>query len=221
MKIIKRTSFDEFYLANEDVAKTSPMRTHYDSPNPLERTLWTNKKKIIKKILAPLPITNILDAGCGDGRLIDEIDKQVAYTGIDISPTQITEAKKYIKKIKRKNVTLIKGDVTKMPFKANAFDAALACDIVEHVLSPQTLFKELKRVVKKNGYIIFGIPNEDLWEFARLLQLKFPLHSPDHIHAIYPSDIEQVFPVIEKKISLPIPFSSRLSLINVFLVKNV
>lgn len=220
MKLLKKTTFDEFYKVNENVAKRSPMRTHYDSPNPLERTLWAKKKEIIKRILQELSIKTIADVGCGDGRLIDIIPKQVSYTGIDISPTQIKEANIYIKKNGRKQAVFIIGDATNMPFDANTFDAALACDIVEHVLSPDQLFKELKRIVKKNGFIIFGIPNEDLWELARLLLLKFPLRSPDHIHAIYPQDIEQAFPKILRKFFLPISFSSRLSLIHVFLVKN-
>lgn len=220
MKILKKTAFDDFYSINEYIAKTSPMRTHYDSPNPLEKTLWGMKKKQIKTLLSVLPIRSIIDVGCGDGRLIDAIPSHVNYTGIDISPTQIEEARKYIEQKKQNKVSLVLGDVMKIPFSTNSFDVALACDIVEHVLYPVALFKELRRVVKKDGYIIFGIPNEDLWELARLVFFKFPLRSPDHIHAIYPEDIEQAFPHILKKIFLPVPFSSKLSLIQVFLAKN-
>lgn len=220
MKILKKTAFDEFYSINEYVAKTSPMRTHYDSPNPLEKMLWKKKKEIIGQILQNLSVKTIIDVGCGDGRLIDIMPPRIIYTGIDISPTQIKEAKKYIRQKKQNKASILLGDVTKMPFSTNSFDAALACDIVEHVLYPVTLFNELRRVVKKDGYIIFGIPNEDLWELARLLLFKFPLRSPDHIHAIYPKDIEKAFPHILKKIFLPIPFSSKLSLIQVFLAKN-
>lgn len=219
MKLLKKTNFEDFYSINEDVAKNSPMRTHYDSSNPLERNLWRKKKETIQKILKNLPIKTIVDVGCGDGRLIDIIPTNISYTGVDISPTQTKEAKKYSIKQKKK-VEILIGDVTKMPFPSDSFDAALACDIVEHVLSPQKLFDELKRVVKKEGHIVFGIPNEDLWEFARLLLLKFPVRSPDHIHAIYPEDIKQAFPHVEKKIFIPIPFSSHLSLIHVFLVRN-
>lgn len=221
MKILKKTAFDDFYNINEYVAKTSPMRTHYDSPNPLEKTLWAKKKETIKYILQKLPIKTIIDVGCGDGRLIDIMPPNIIYTGIDISPTQISEARKYIKQKKQNKATVLLGDVMKMPFLQSSFDVALACDIVEHVLSPENLFKELRRVVRNNGYIVFGIPNENLWEIVRLIFLKFPLRSPDHINAIYPTDIENEFPHILKKIFLPFPFSSKLSLIQVFLVKNV
>lgn len=220
MKILKKTTFGEFYAVNEQVVKTSPMRTHYDSPNPLERILWAKKKEKIKIILKDLPIKTIIDVGCGDGRLIDSINKNVIYTGIDISSVQLSEAQKYAKKIDRKNTNFVKGDATKLPFKKNSFDAALACDIVEHVISPQDLFEELKRVVKPNGYIVFGIPNESLWELARFILLKFPLRSPDHLHAIYLSDIQKSFNHILKISYLPIPFYWRLSLIHIFLVKN-
>src|SRR5205085_7328119 len=107
MKILKKTTFNDFYNVNEFVAKTSPMRTHYDSPNPLERKLWRQKKQTVKEILNNLSISSLVDVGCGDGRLIDVIKSTVAYTGIDISPTQIAEAKKYMKKIKRENTNLV------------------------------------------------------------------------------------------------------------------
>lgn len=112
------------------------------------------------------------------------------------------------------------GDILKLKMKNGSFDAALLCDVVEHVLEPEKLFKEVKRIVKKDGYIIISLPNETLWQLMRLLLLRFPLHSPDHIHAFIPSDIQKVFKKIERKRYIPVPFSSHLSLIQIFVIKN-
>ena len=38
----------EFFKINELVAKTSPMRSHYNSTNLVERWLWSQKKRVIK-----------------------------------------------------------------------------------------------------------------------------------------------------------------------------
>ena len=220
-KKLRDITVEEFIKVNEFVAHTSPMRSHYNSSNPLERWVWRQKKRKIQAFLEEIKIRSIVDLGCGDGGLIEIIDSTIFYTGIDISPTQLSFTKNYIKTIGRKNAVVKEGDVTVLDFSDSEFDAALACDIVEHVLSPEKLFKEIKRIVKKDGYIIFGIPNEVMWEVARALTLKFPLRSPDHIHAIFTDDIKRNFPMVLKEVALPFPLLKGLSLINVFLVKNV
>lgn len=222
VKILQKMSRKEFFRINEKVAQASPMSTHYHSSNPFERCLWKLKKQHIKKLLRELVIKNIIDFGCGDGGLIELIPPKVHYTGVDISPTQIHSAKKRIKEISKNNSRILQGDITELKdIKDDSFDAALVCDVVEHVLSPDKLFTEIKRVIKKDGYIIFSIPNEFLLELTRALLFRFPLRSPDHIYAVFPTDIKKNFPSILKRVFLPIRFSSHLSLINIFLVKNI
>lgn len=221
VRILKSVSFKEFIRVNEEIAKTSPMRCHYSSSNPLERWLWSSKKKVIRNLLSRLHIKTIIDLGCGDAGLLELIDKKVYYTGIDVSPTQVEYTKQQIKKMERYNGNVYKGDILNLEFKDNTFDAALVCDVAEHVLSVELLFKEVKRVVKKNGYILFSIPNEMLWEIARALFMKFPLRSPDHINAVFPIDIQREFPSIVEQVYLPVRFSPHLSLIHIFLVRNV
>jgi ubiquinone/menaquinone biosynthesis C-methylase UbiE len=220
MKNLKKIGYKEFIKVNEFVANTSPMMTHYHSNNPLERKLWRKKKNIIKDLFNDISPKNILDLGCGDGGLIDIIPPNVAYHGIDISPTQIALARKHIKKIGRKNATIEEGDILDLKIKSNSYDAILLCDVIEHVLDPDKLLREAKRITKDGGYIILGIPNESLWELTRLALLRFPLRSPDHINAIYPSDIYMQFRTVLKKVFIPMPFSSHLSLIHIYLVKN-
>lgn len=221
MKSIKHISFEEFYKINEHVARTSPMRTHYESKNLFERWLWEQKKIFLRSTYFNIKKSSLIDLGCGDGRLIDCIDKSTKYTGIDISPTQISAAKKYIQSIKRKNAIVVIGDVLNLPYKDNTFDYALACDVVEHVLDPLKLFEEVRRVVKKEGYIIFSIPNERLWQASRAVLFRFPLHSPDHLSEISISDIKKRFPKVVMEKHIPISFSSNLSLINILMVQNI
>ncbi len=220
VKKLLDTNFEKFYKVNEYVAQTSPMRTHYHSSNPAERWLWNQKKKHIENIFKKLLIKNVVDLGCGDVEMLDVIPKKIDYTGIDISPTQIAYARKKIKKIGRKNTKVKIGDVLNSDFKSNTFDAALLCDIVEHVLDPERLFNETKKLVKKNGHIIISIPNEFMWKTIRAMLCRYPLRSPDHIHSIKPIDIKSFFKT-ESQISLPLPFSSQFSLINIFYIKNV
>lgn len=221
VKILKKINYEEFYKTNEYVASSSPMSSHYNSSNPIERWIWKQKKDYIKEIINSLPIKNIIDFGCGDGGILDIIKNDLNYTGIDISPTQIKLAKEKMRELNKKNVTLHVGNVLELNSSDNSFDAAMSCDVVEHVLSVKKIFEQLKRVVKKDGYIIISIPNEILWEIARGILLKFPLRSPDHLNAIFPNDIYENFPKVIKEKHIPINISSAVSLINIFLIKNV
>lgn len=221
IKILKRPSFNEFYQINEYVAKTSPMHTHYHSTNPFEKWLWQQKKVSIKSFLKKLDIKTVLDLGCGDAGMLDSIDKHVNYTGIDISPTQLEYANKYAKKIKRNNIRLILGDILNLKeIKNSSYDVTIVCDVVEHVLNPQKLLRESKRVTKKGGFIIFSIPNEYMLELTRALLLRFPLRSPDHINALSPKDIEDIFPKVIAQKNIPLKFSSSLSLIRLLFVQK-
>lgn len=220
-KKIRKTTFDEFYKVNEFVAKTSPMMTHYRSPNPIERWLWAQKKNKIRKILKDINIKNLVDLGCGDAGMLELVPELVKYHGIDISPTQISYANKTLKVSKRKNARVSLDDILKLKIKDNSFDAALMCDVIEHVLEPQILLKEARRIVKKDGCIIVSVPHEFLWLMMRALLMRFPLHSPDHLHEIEPKDIKASFKKIEKEFHIPLPFSPKLSLIHIFLIKNV
>ncbi|MDO8638853.1 MAG: class I SAM-dependent methyltransferase [Candidatus Daviesbacteria bacterium] len=220
VKILKKTTFKKFYAVNEYVAKTTPMHTHYHSQNPLEKWLWQKKKSLIKKSLSELNIKNIIDLGCGDGGLLELVKKNIKYTGIDISPTQVKFSLDQIKKIEYKNAKVYIGDITNLKFANNTFDAALVCDVVEHIISPEKLFSELKRVIKKDGYIIFSIPNEIFLQSVRALLLKFPLRSPDHINSVSPLDIKQNFPKILKEFYVPLNFSFKLSLIGILVAQN-
>lgn len=221
VKLLKKTTFKDFYSVNEFVARTTPMRVHYLSSNFIERWLWSKKKQVIKYYLDNLKIKRIVDIGCGDTMLIDLVNPKIDYTGVDISPTQVRYARKKIKKIGRKNAKVYKDDVLALKSLGNnKFDAALACDVAEHVLDPNKLFKKLKDATKKGGHIIICIPNEPLWQLARLFLFRFPLRSPDHLYSISAKDIEENFPNVVEKDFIPIKFSSKLSLIRVFLIKN-
>lgn len=221
MKLLEKRSKKKFYEINEWVAKFSPMRTHYHSDSFLERNIWGKKKQVVKEILDSIKHESVVDIGCGDGGLFGLIKKNSRYTGVDISPTQLKAFRSSLKLASNSMPVLIKADVSSLPLKDNSFDVAIVCDVLEHVIAPLVVMREIKRVVKKGGYIIIGIPNENLLELVRLIALRFPLRSPDHIYAIYPSDIKKHFPNILKRVGVPFNlFISELNLLNIFLVKN-
>ena len=62
------------------------------------------------------------------------------------------------------------GDVTDINFPENYFDMVFLGETIEHVYDIAKCFKEIKRVLKPNGYVAITTPNLAAW-FNRLLLL--------------------------------------------------
>ena len=53
----------------------------------------------------------------------------------------------------------IEHDLTKpLPFKDEVFDTIILSDVLEHLPHPETLFKEMSRVLSREGKIIMNVP---------------------------------------------------------------
>ncbi len=88
----------------------------------------------------------LLDVGCGTGELVRALRKLgVDAKGVEISQDALDLAKEEVKPF------LVYGDVTKIPFKENAFDMVVSFDVLEHLerskLKQAT--KESVRVARK------------------------------------------------------------------------
>lgn len=97
----------------------------------------------------------IIDCGCGegyyDGRLAEYLDKlKIDYTvyGFDISKEAVRFASS-----KYKNIHFAVASCFDMPVISNSFDIAL------NIFAPMTE-KELHRVLKKDGYMIYAVPGK-------------------------------------------------------------
>jgi ubiquinone/menaquinone biosynthesis C-methylase UbiE len=97
----------------------------------------------------------ILDLGCGTGIYTKILKKKGAKVqGIDISPKMIEFAKQYVK-----GVDFKVGSAYKLPYKSGTFDIVLASLVVHYFGNLDKAFKEIRRVLKKNGVFIFSSDN--------------------------------------------------------------
>lgn len=222
MKHLTTPSFQTFYSTNEMVARSSPMRTHYWSKNIIERAIWQSKLTVVQQLLETISYQHVLDVGCGDGELLRSIRPESHYTGIDISPTQIAYIKSHMKTFRHIHtgtISLLRSDAVPLPFPSRSFDLVLACDVLEHVLDPLRLIADIKRVLKPKGFALFSIPNEPLWQIMRVMALRWPPRSPDHVSFIESSDITNQFQHIVHKTFLPFAIPG-INLLTILLVKK-
>ncbi len=130
-----------------------------------------NKIPSFRKIKSLLNIQKgekLLDAGCGDGHLLNYFCKNsggIGY-GIDSSEVAIKLAKKKYTKLK-----FSKQDLKKLKFEDNYFDKIVSYNVIEHIKEQDDVMEELKRVLKKDGILVIGtvIRNSLCWKLYQLL----------------------------------------------------
>ena len=94
----------------------------------------------------------ILEVGCGIGKtthFLVEKYNNVSITAIDYDKEQIDIANKNKKSIK---IKFMQSDATKLKFKSSYFDYVIETNVLHHVKEYTKAIKEIKRVLKNNGY---------------------------------------------------------------------
>lgn len=126
--------------------------------------LWPGLKPFIKKVKSN---HKVLDLGCGHGRILNYLPKQLNYTGIDFSDKWLNQARQSFP-----DQTFIQSDLTQPQAYKNLdkFNVILLIALIHHLpKKSQQLFvlKQAKKHLKKDGFIILST-----W---RLLRPKFAL----------------------------------------------
>jgi len=105
------------------------------------------------------PPLKILEAGCGLGRwVIPLAEKGYDVTGIELEEEAI---KIIIKNYNSTNMTLVHGDVFKMPFTDKSFDIVISLGVLEHFEKPEIQKEaiiEHLRVLKDEGVFLITVP---------------------------------------------------------------
>jgi SAM-dependent methyltransferase len=105
------------------------------------------KLEAVRAWLDPLPRSmRVLDAGCGEGVLVDEYADRLAIEGVDPNYS---------------SARVRTGSLTSLPYPNDTFDRALCLDVLEHLTfdeQPRAL-AELQRVLRPGGELLVSVPN--------------------------------------------------------------
>lgn len=105
------------------------------------------KLEAVRRWLDRLPATTrVLDAGCGEGVLVEEYASRLKIEGLDENYS---------------SATVRAGSLTALPYPGESFDRALCLDVLEHLTfdeQPRAI-AELHRVLKAGGELLVSVPN--------------------------------------------------------------
>ena len=93
----------------------------------------------------------VLDVGCGEGQVARAAaDRGLAVVGVDPAWTQVAEATR-----RGGGPRYLCASATRLPVRAAAIDAAVACLVFEHIEDVDTALDEVARVVRPGGRFLF------------------------------------------------------------------
>ncbi|AOY82110.1 class I SAM-dependent methyltransferase [Moorena producens JHB] len=121
-----------------------------------------------KRLLEYLELSNqpnVLDLGCGTGRLLNRLAKEfptLTGIGLDLSTEMLRQARQQNQY--RERVIYKKGNAESLPFAEGQFELVLNCISFLHYQNPQQVFLEVNRVLSSQGrfYLIDNTANEDV-----------------------------------------------------------
>lgn len=127
---------------------------------------------------------SILDVGCASGWFLSCVKK--VYPRADCHGVDVyKEGIKYgVKKYPKLHLKV--GDAHALPYKVGTFDVVVCTEVLEHVEDPQSVLKEIKRVLKKNGILVVELDSGSIlfsivWYLWRLSKGSVWNHS--HLHS--------------------------------------
>ena len=176
-------------------------REHYDA-------IWTRKTDLAG-VGAIRPGTRIdvaarligtghtlVDIGCGRGTLAALVrDRFARVVGVEFSAVAVARAREA-----GARPIVADLDHPTLPVRDASADAVTCLDVIEHVLDPRRLMREIARVLAPGGRAVVTTPNIQFWRHIwSIVRGSFPRTSTDpegwdggHIHYFTFGDLERL-----------------------------
>ncbi len=91
--------------------------------------------------------TKLLEAGCGTGLLLNRMRQHAGSTvGVDLSRGMLSKAR-------QRNLDVVQGSVTALPFADAAFDLVCSFKVLAHVEAIEQALAEMTRVLRPGGIL--------------------------------------------------------------------
>ena len=161
-----------------DVSWVSTNHNKHTTGNWLYRKHLESFLDQMYRMLASTEPATVLDAGCGEGFVVDYLarrDADLRIVGVDLSAAAVDYAQAHFGDRARFRT----GSVYKLPFSDRSFDTVLCSEVLEHLDDPDRAVEELKRVARKA--VLITVPHEPYFQWLNSLGRRLGIN-PDAGH---------------------------------------
>lgn len=146
----------------------------------------------ISRVVRELGAEKILDIGCGDGRLARAIRSKcpdAVVHGCDLSAAALARSAG----LDRQYAVDLNSEG--LPESGASFDLVVASEVIEHLIHPDLVLTECRRVLRPNSHVIVTVPNVAFWRFRlQALRGQVPSVTADerHLHSYNAALLERL-----------------------------
>ena len=121
-----------------------------------ERHWWYRGRRLIVRAeldrLGHWNGVRVLDAGCGSGRMLQELVDYGEVSGVELDPDAAAVA------ASRGWGEVWVGRLEELPWEPGTFDLITCLDVIEHTADDRRTLVELRRVCKRGGCMLVTVP---------------------------------------------------------------
>jgi len=123
---------------------------------------------------------NILDVGCGDGRLLS-VFQQTGHRSEVLFGVELDE--KAVQAARDKGFQVFHGRIEDSEYTEGSFKLIILQQVIEHVSDPVVVLRRLQRLLVPGGILVLETPNIDSWDH-QIFKKRFwgGYHFPRHFH---------------------------------------
>jgi 2-polyprenyl-3-methyl-5-hydroxy-6-metoxy-1,4-benzoquinol methylase len=150
-------------------------------------------KRLVKRVvrfntdcLPEMAPGKLLEIGCASGMFLFRMSRlgwQVA--GIEISERAASHSRSL-------GFPVHNGPLETAPDPAEPYDLIAGWMVLEHLHDPVGSLVRMRRWIRKEGWLVFSIPDAGSWEFKIFRSAWYALHLPNHLFHFTPQTIRKV-----------------------------
>lgn len=160
--------------------------------------------------LARRKSASAIEIGCGEGFSTQRI-RNFLPAGVSLEASEYVQAQLPHARERNPGLTITQESIYELQHASGSYDVVFLLEVMEHLDHPKKALSEVSRILKKDGYLIVGVPREPLWRalnMSRGKYLKELGNTPGHLnhwsHGGKKMFIEQNFgPVLASKKPIP------------------
>ncbi|MFH1109904.1 MAG: class I SAM-dependent methyltransferase [Planctomycetota bacterium] len=143
---------------NDAFALEHDIDEYYERSNIFIRCIEAHRLRCIARMAHACPPDRILEVGCGGGHIL-RLFPHSRLTGVDVSGRMLEKARKNLAGYQ---VQLLKGELQHLNLPNGGFDKIICSEVLEHVIDPDAVLAQIRRLLAPHGRVVITLPNDDL-----------------------------------------------------------
>jgi SAM-dependent methyltransferase len=143
---------------NDRLAREHPIDDYYArSPWPI-RFVEARRLALIRALAGECAGRELAEIGSGGGHVL-RLFPRARLTAIDVSDVFLANARRNLAGY---DVRFLKGEVAALGLPDACFDAIVCTEVLEHCADPESVLREMARLLRPDGVAVVTVPNDPL-----------------------------------------------------------